>query len=227
MSSCPDCGRDNCTATASQDRRTRARVAVRCREAVARSLRASRGCPARLRPPGRNRAGRQHGHGNEKRRRRFTSLRLGRRPAAGESGPRAPSSTRCTCAASAPSEFRRQPGHPRHVCGANREDSLSSAARNYRSRVAARLPVRRLRLSARAHQLLGLCADLVLRAAPGLQFAPDPLGAVDEFRDMVKALHRAGIEVILDVVFNHTAEGDQTRSDALFSRHRQPDLLHA
>ena len=29
---------------------------------------------------------------------------------------------------------------------------------------------------------------------------------MDEFRDMVKALHRAGIEVILDVVFNHTAE---------------------
>jgi isoamylase len=36
----------------------------------------------------------------------------------------------------------------------------------------------------------------------------DPLGSVDEFRDMVKALHRAGIEVILDVVFNHSAEGD-------------------
>jgi isoamylase len=35
---------------------------------------------------------------------------------------------------------------------------------------------------------------------------PDPLGALDEFRDMVKALHRAGIEVILDVVYNHTAE---------------------
>ena len=33
-------------------------------------------------------------------------------------------------------------------------------------------------------------------------------GPVDEFRDMVKALHRAGIEVILDVVFNHTAEGN-------------------
>jgi len=29
-----------------------------------------------------------------------------------------------------------------------------------------------------------------------------------EFRDMVRALHEAGIEVILDVVFNHTAEGD-------------------
>jgi isoamylase len=36
----------------------------------------------------------------------------------------------------------------------------------------------------------------------------DPTGPIDEFRDMVKALHRAGIEVILDVVFNHTAEGD-------------------
>ncbi len=37
----------------------------------------------------------------------------------------------------------------------------------------------------------------------------DPLGPIDEFRDMVKALHRAGIEVILDVVYNHTAEEDQ------------------
>jgi len=35
----------------------------------------------------------------------------------------------------------------------------------------------------------------------------DPLGPVNEFRDMVKALHRAGIEVILDVVYNHTSEG--------------------
>jgi isoamylase len=54
--------------------------------------------------------------------------------------------------------------------------------------------------------------------APVSFFAPhqayssrqDPLGPVDEFRDMVKALHRAGIEVILDVVFNHTAEGDHS-----------------
>jgi isoamylase len=53
--------------------------------------------------------------------------------------------------------------------------------------------------------------------APVTFFAPhhayssrrDPLGGVDEFRDLVKALHRAGIEVILDVVFNHTAEGGQ------------------
>ncbi len=37
----------------------------------------------------------------------------------------------------------------------------------------------------------------------------DPLAPINEFRDLVKALHRAGIEVILDVVFNHTAETDE------------------
>ena len=42
----------------------------------------------------------------------------------------------------------------------------------------------------------------------GYSAGQDPLAAINEFRDMVKALHRAGIEVILDVVFNHTAEGD-------------------
>jgi glycogen operon protein len=36
----------------------------------------------------------------------------------------------------------------------------------------------------------------------------DVLAPVREFRDMVKALHKAGIEVILDVVYNHTAEAD-------------------
>jgi isoamylase len=47
-------------------------------------------------------------------------------------------------------------------------------------------------------------------------FAPHPeyasvrsaTGAVAEFKTMVRALHRAGIEVILDVVYNHTAEGN-------------------
>jgi len=34
-------------------------------------------------------------------------------------------------------------------------------------------------------------------------------GQVDEFREMVRALHAAGVEVILDVVFNHTAEGSE------------------
>jgi glycogen operon protein len=42
----------------------------------------------------------------------------------------------------------------------------------------------------------------------GYSSRKDPLGVLKEFRDMVKALHRARIEVILDVVYNHTAEGD-------------------
>jgi isoamylase len=44
-------------------------------------------------------------------------------------------------------------------------------------------------------------------------FAPDSRysasGKVNEFKTMVKTLHSAGIEVILDVVYNHTAEGSQ------------------
>jgi glycogen operon protein len=45
--------------------------------------------------------------------------------------------------------------------------------------------------------------------APDERFATAGGGAqVAEFKTMVKRLHRAGIEVILDVVYNHTAEGD-------------------
>ncbi len=40
--------------------------------------------------------------------------------------------------------------------------------------------------------------------------ADDPQGVVDEVKGMVKVLHRAGIEVILDVVYNHTVEQDRT-----------------
>jgi glycogen operon protein len=45
--------------------------------------------------------------------------------------------------------------------------------------------------------------------APKSSYAADNRkgNQVREFKEMVKALHRAGIEVILDVVFNHTAEG--------------------
>lgn len=40
--------------------------------------------------------------------------------------------------------------------------------------------------------------------------SPEEGTHITEFRDMVKALHKAGIEVILDVVFNHTGEGNHT-----------------
>lgn len=39
-------------------------------------------------------------------------------------------------------------------------------------------------------------------------YSPTERSPIREFRDMVKALHKAGIEVILDVVFNHTSEGN-------------------
>ncbi|HEV3139580.1 MAG TPA: glycogen debranching protein GlgX [Vicinamibacterales bacterium] len=46
--------------------------------------------------------------------------------------------------------------------------------------------------------------------APERRFAASrtPAGAVREFKRMVRALHAAGLEVILDVVYNHTAEGN-------------------
>jgi glycogen operon protein len=43
--------------------------------------------------------------------------------------------------------------------------------------------------------------------APKSGYCSSHARQLDEFRDMVKALHRSGIEVILDIVFNHTAEG--------------------
>ncbi len=63
-------------------------------------------------------------------------------------------------------------------------------------------------------------------------FAPDvryrtqdiPGSGVREFKEMVRALHRAGIEVILDVVYNHTAEGNHLGPTLSF-RDRQPHLL--
>lgn len=47
--------------------------------------------------------------------------------------------------------------------------------------------------------------------APKTSYAADktPGAVVNEFKQMVKELHKAGIEVILDVVYNHTAEGNE------------------
>jgi len=47
--------------------------------------------------------------------------------------------------------------------------------------------------------------------APKTSYSADktPGGSVREFKNMVKELHKAGIEVILDVVYNHTAEGNE------------------
>ena len=62
-------------------------------------------------------------------------------------------------------------------------------------------------------------------------FAPEPSylsdGTPNEMRVAVRRLHAAGIEVILDVVYNHTAEGDETGPDAVVPRPRQCQLLSA
>ncbi len=62
-------------------------------------------------------------------------------------------------------------------------------------------------------------------------FAPDPRylpgDAIREVKTAVQRLHDAGIEVLLDVVYNHTGEGSRLGLDAELPRHRQFVLLPA
>jgi len=44
---------------------------------------------------------------------------------------------------------------------------------------------------------------------PSYAAAASPEGVVSEFKQMVRALHKAGIEVLIDVVYNHTCEGNE------------------
>ena len=45
--------------------------------------------------------------------------------------------------------------------------------------------------------------------SPDTRYASDPAQTLREFKEMVAAIHEAGLEVILDVVYNHTAEGNE------------------
>ena len=77
-------------------------------------------------------------------------------------------------------------------------------------------------------ELLGLQHARLLRPEPRYRrVAHRRPSAVREFKTMVRTLHAAGIEVILDVVYNHTAEGNQLGPDAVVARHRQRRLLPA
>ena len=53
----------------------------------------------------------------------------------------------------------------------------------------------------------GYCTHSFFAPHPGYSVTPHLGNQIQEFRDMVKALHKAGIGVIMDVAFNHTAEG--------------------
>ena len=185
-------------------------AAVRPGQGAARPVRPRRRRPEGLHARGRPPAGRQRRDRDEERGRGLRPPTTGR--ATPRCGCRRPgrSSTRCT---SAGSPATPTPGVKEQIrgtyAGLIEKIPYLQGPRRHGGRAAAGPRVRRPGLPARAGQLLGLPAGLVLRPAPARTArGRDPLGPVDEFRDMVKALHRAGIEVILDVVFNHTAEGD-------------------
>ena len=91
-------------------------------------------------------------------------------------------------------------------------DRIPDVARHHRGRAAARASVRAREASARqgAAQLLGLSlATATSRRTTSMPPIGRSGGAqVSEFKGMVKLLHAAGLEVILDVVYNHTGEGN-------------------
>ena len=129
---------------------------------------------------------------------------------------------------------RRHPGVPgaaaRHVRRARlpRRRRPPARPRRQRRRAAARaVPGERAVPRRRGPvQLLGLQHPRLLRARPaaggGLRSAR---GCVREFKTMVATLHDAGIAVLLDVVYNHTAEGSQLGPDAGLPRPGQRRLL--
>ena len=122
------------------------------------------------------------------------------------------------------------PRSPRSCAGRTRgwrtrRDRPPEEPWHHRGRAASGARVRRRRVSCEDRSLRnywGYNTLGVLRARTALRAAREVPGAqVAEFKSMVKALHAAGIEVILDVVYNHTCEGNHLGPDAEPARHRQ------
>ena len=103
---------------------------------------------------------------------------------------------------------------------------VPEAPRRHRGRADAGARVRRRPPPGRARpaQLLGLQHA---SASSRPTRATRASGKVDEFKTMVKTLHAAGIEVILDVVYNHTAEGNQLGPTLCFRGIDNASLLPA
>jgi hypothetical protein len=138
-------------------------------------------------------------------------LRLGQRPRARDARSRTRSSTRSTSRAS-PSAM---PEHPR---GAARHLRRPRPPRRHRTCAASASPPSSCMpthqfvhdhwlVEKGLTQLLGLQLHRLPRPAQRLRGLGPRGRQVQEFKHMVKAMHDAGIEVILDVVYNHTAEG--------------------
>ena len=77
-----------------------------------------------------------------------------------------------------------------------------------------------------AHGITGAIRRCPFRSQ-GRLMRPEPGQQVREFKEMVKSFHKAGIEVILDVVYNHTCEGNENGPTVEFPRPGQRHLLHA
>ena len=110
------------------------------------------------------------------------------------------------------------PRHPRqgHLLRPRRspDPRPPDEARRHRDRAPARprLPQRPLPRGQGPHELLGLPDAWLLR--PRTALPPD--GRIADFRHMVDRFHEAGIEVILDVVYNHSGEGDELGPTLIF-----------
>ena len=63
--------------------------------------------------------------------------------------------------------------------------------------------------------------------APDPRYASEPADSLREFKEMISRFHEAGIEVILDVVYNHTAEGNELGPTLVLQGDRQRQLLPA
>ena len=110
-----------------------------------------------------------------------------------------------------------QRGHPRgsarHLRRASRPSRRSSTSRTLGVTAVELLPIHHIAdegtSSTRASRTTGATARSATSRRTRATRRPATRGEqVREFKGMVKALHRAGIEVILDVVYNHTAEGN-------------------
>ena len=153
--------------------------------------------------------------------------RMPRRIAADRRG-RTRSSTNCMCAASR----MRTPGHPgraaRHLRGLAHPAAIEHLTRLGVTTVEI-MPLRGLDRRTSSARALGLQQLLGLQPGrlDGARSAPGARRLGGGARDASPRLHAAGIEVILDVVLNHTGEGDALRPDAVAARPRQCDLLPA